>query len=332
MTIKDIAQLAGVSISTVSKVLNNKLYVAPQTRRHVQDIIKRYNYQANSTARNLAQSKTYDIAYLDKFIRNIPFENPHMFNILLGAENKLQNKNYRISLVNLASKKTVSQILEAQLAIKQFDGILINSACMNPKIEKIILRYDLPAVCIGKLEFDSMLSWIDTNHRHSVAKAVNFLKHKGYHALCFMGGMLGDKISDERIQGFKQALLQYNDNKSSQIIYNKPNVQSIYSCTMQLMQSRKKPDAIVCNNSLIAYAVITCLNDLKLTMPNDVAVLTFDDYPYSQLIVPTPSVIEIDLYELGKQAASMLIHKIKNPAQLLQTYTTLPQIIERGTT
>lgn len=151
MTIKDIAQLAGVSISTVSKVLNNKLYVAPQTRRHVQDVIKRYNYQANSTARNLAQSKTHDIAYLDKFIRNIPFENPHMFNILLGAENKLQNKNYRISLVNLASKKTVNQILEAQLAIKQFDGILINSACMNPKIEKIILRYDLPAVCIGKL-------------------------------------------------------------------------------------------------------------------------------------------------------------------------------------
>lgn len=67
-------------------------------------------------------------------------------------------------------------------------------------------------------------------------------------------------------------------------------------------------------------------------MPDDIAVLTFDDYPYSQLIVPSPSVIEIDLYDLGKQAASILLHKIKNPALILQTYTTLPAILERGTT
>lgn len=332
MTIKDIAKLAGVSISTVSKVINNKLYVSPDTRKHVQTIIERYNYQANSTAQNLAQRKTLRIAYLDKFIRNIPFENPHMFNIMLGAEAKLQNKGYQLSLINLAGGQTIKQLLANLLAARQFDGILINSACVDSKLEKCILSYDLPTVCIGKIEFDSMLSWIDTNHRHSSAMAVNYLKQKGYHSLLFMGGMLGEKISDERVQGYKQALLQYpNDDSKNQIIYNRPDVSSIYTATRQLL-SLKKANAIICNNSLIAFSVIQCINDLQLKMPNDIAVLTFDDYPYSQLIVPSPSVIEIDLYDLGKQAASILLHKIKNPALILQTYTTLPAILERGTT
>lgn len=333
MTIKDIAQLAGVSISTVSKVLNNKIYVSAETREHVQNIIKRYNYQANSTARNLASNQTYNIAYMDKFIRNIPFENPHMFNILLGAEYKLQSKGYHLSLVNLASKKSSKQILEEHLASKQFDGLLINSGYINPKLEKIILQYDLPSVCIGKLEFNSMLSWIDNNHRHSSAMAVNYLKKKAYKSICFMGGLIGDKISDERIQGFREALLEYKSTtNSNQIIHNAPDINSIYLCSKNFLQSKKRTDAIICNNSLIAYAVVKCINDLSLKMPEDIAVLTFDQYPYSALISPTPSVIQIDQYELGVQAATMLFQRIKNPAQVLQSYTTLPQIIERGTT
>lgn len=333
MTIKDIAQLAGVSISTVSKVLNNKLYVAASTRAQVQAIIKRYNYQANCTARSLARSKTLNIAYIDQFIRNIPFENPHMFNILLGAEHKLQSKGYRLSLVNLSGKQSINQILETQLANKQFDGMLINSGCIDTKLENTILRYDLPTVCIGKLQFNSMLSWIDNNHRHSAAMAVDYLKNKGYKRICYIGGMLGDKISDERIQGFKQALLHHNLNIiDNPIIHTVNDITSIYSDTKAIIKSKYKPEAIICNNSLIAFAVVNCSNKLGLRMPADIAVLSFDNYPYSKLIVPQPSVIQIDLYELGVQAASMLIMKIKNPAQSIQTYTTLPEIIERSTT
>lgn len=333
MTIKDIAQMANVSISTVSKVINNKQYVAPSTRSHIQEIIKRYNYQVNCTARNLAHSKTLNIAYLDQFTRNIPFENPHMFNILLGAEHKLQSKGYRLSLVNLAGKQPIKKILETQLANKQFDGMLINSGCIDSKLENSILRYDLPTVCIGKLEFNSMLSWIDNNHRHSAAMAVDYLKKKGYNKICYVGGMLGDKISDERIQGFKQALLHYKLNFiDNPIIHTTSNISSIYADTDAIINSKYKPDAVICNNSLIAFAVVNCINKLGLKIPADIAVLSFDNYPYSKLIVPQPSVIQIDLYELGVQAASMLILKIKNPAQSIQTYTTLPEIIERSTT
>lgn len=100
---------------------------------------------------------------------------------------------------------------------------------------------------------------------------------------------------------------------------------------MALLSLPEPPRAIVCENSLLALSLCNAIREKRLRVPDEVAFLTFDSYPYSALIEPAPTIIDIDVYDLGVQAAVMLLRKLENPSLLVQTYTTLP-ILRQGST
>ena len=115
ITIHDIAREAGVSIATVSKVINNKAHVAPDTREKVLKVMERFNYAPNASAANLARRFSRNILYADRFYKGLPYENPHMFDIICGVSHELGRKGYRLSLLNLDSpgKKPEEVVEEA---------------------------------------------------------------------------------------------------------------------------------------------------------------------------------------------------------------------------
>lgn len=334
VTIKEIAAAAGVSIATVSKVINNKLYVSEATRQRVLDVMAQYHYAPNASAANLARQSSRRILYADHFYKGLPYENPHMFDIICGASAELSRKGYQLSLLNLESKEqSPREILEEAILSKSADGIIVNGFFVTPEIEQLFLRYDFPQICIGAPNFDSILSWIDTNHMLSSSLAVEHLLNRNRLNIAFMGGQPEEKIFMDRLRGFRVAMKKHNlPVREEFVVYSDPRIEDIIDAAKKLLSLPQPPDGVICTNSLVAVGTVRAADELGIAIPRELALIAFDDYPYSPILLPPPTVINIDLYHLGSHAGNLIVKKIKNPAMLTQTYTALPKLIRRETT
>lgn len=334
VTIKDIAREAGVSIATVSKVINDKAHVAPDTREKVLQIMDKLNYAPNAAAANLARRSSKNVLYADRFYKGLPYENPHMFDIICGASQELSRKGYRLSLLNLEScGKRAEEVFEEAILSRVADGIIVSSAFVTPHVERLMLRYDFPQICIGEPRFDTVLSWIDTNNTLSSDLAVEQMLSTGCRTLAFMGGRREDRIFMDRLRGFRSAMEKRGLEVGEEYItYNPPEVGAIVRSAAVLLELSQPPDGIICTNSLMAVGAIRAIQEKGLRIPEDVSLVAFDDHPYSPMVSPQPTIIDIDLFSLGVHAGNLLLKKIRDPAMLVQTYTALPRLLLRGTT
>ena len=318
-TIKDVAKKANVSISTVSRVLSNQMHVSSSTYKRIQDAVAELNYIPNSSAVSLVKKSSTTVLYADSFYKGRPYENPHMFDIISGSSHELRKKGYFLGLLDLdcSKEKAEEQIINA-IQSKKADGILINGYYVTPAIEKILLATDFPHICIGKPSFDSMLSWIDTNHSLSSNLAITHLVSLGHKKIAFVGGSDKDNI--------------YRDPRDAYVIPTSSNLEEIIQHTTELLRLPEPPDSILCFNSLIAVGVIQAIRQFRLRIPEDISIVSFDNYPYAPLITPSLTVVDIDMYSLGTRAGASLLKKIQNPEMLIQTYTALPHLIQRDST
>ena len=210
-TIKDVAKKANVSISTVSRVLSNQMHVSSSTYKRIQDAVAELNYIPNSSAVSLVKKSSTTVLYADSFYKGRPYENPHMFDIISGSSHELRKKGYFLGLLDLdrSKEKAEEQIINA-IQSKKADGILINGYYVTPAIEKVLLATDFPHICIGKPSFDSMLSWIDTNHSLSSNLAITHLVSLGHKKIAFVGGSDKDNIYRDRFLGYRLSLERNN--------------------------------------------------------------------------------------------------------------------------
>lgn len=333
-TINDIAREAGVSIATVSKVINNKAHVSPDTRKRVLQVMEQLHYTPNASAANLARRTSKNVLYADRFYKGLPYENPHMFDIICGVSHELSRKGYRLSLLNLDScgKKPEAALEEAILS-RVADGIIVSGAFVTARMERLLLKHDFPQICIGEPQFDTILSWIDTNNTLSSNLAVEHLVSTGCRTLAFMGGREEDRIFMDRLRGFRTAMERRGlEAREEYITYNPPDVEAIFQSAAALLEQSVPPDGIICTNSLMAVGTMRAIQARGLDIPGQVSLIAFDDHPYSPMVSPQPTIIDIDLFSLGVHAGNLLLKKIRDPAMLVQTYTALPRLLLRGTT
>lgn len=334
VTIKDIAKEAGVSTATVSKVINGKMYVSSATRERVLQVMQRLSYVPNASAANLARRASKTILYADSFYKGLPYQNPHMFDIICGVSHELSRKGYRLSLLNLEScGKKPKEIFEEAILSRVADGIILNGVYATAQIERLMLRYDFPQICIGKPEFDTILSWIDTNHALSASLAVEHLVGGGCRKIAFVGGRKSDKIFMDRLRGFRSAMQSSGlDVRERWISYNESDVNTIYRSVLELLDASEIPDGLICTNSLMAVGALRAIEERHFSIPDQISLIAFDDYPYSPTVSTPPTVIDIDLFSLGVHAGNLLLKKVRDPAMLIQTYTALPRLLQRSTT
>ena len=120
--------------------------------------------------------------------------------------------------------------------------------------------------------------------------------------------------------------------KEEYITYNPPDVEAIFQSAAALLDLPVPPDGIICTNSLMAVGTMRAIQTRGLDIPGQVSLIAFDDHPYSPMVSPQPTIIDIDLFSLGVHAGNLLLKKIRDPAMLVQTYTALPRLLLRGTT
>jgi len=331
-TIKDVAREAGVSTATVSKVMNDKGTISEETRGRVLEVMDRLQYRPNRSARNFARQNTQTIVFAAELGKNSAFEKPHIFEIMMGLQKSLFQKQYELHLVPV-TKETAGEILGNMIGGRSMDGLVLHISIVTRELERIILKQDFPHIVLGKPEYPTQLCWIDNNNVLSGEMAAAYLHKQGYRRLAFIGGQKQDIGSQHRLQGYINVLKQrHMQQKPEYIVWGFSTVDSGSYLMEKLLTLPEKPDSVICANNYLAVGVMNALKNHNIKIPKEMGLITFDAYPFSRITQPKMTTVDIDVYDMGKQAGDIILRKIRKPNLQMQSYTTLAALIVNGTT
>jgi len=333
ITIRDVAKEAGVSVSTVSKVLNGWTTISAATIDRVQKTAKSLHYTPNARAVNFAKKASDNIIFLTSLSKEEAYKNPHMFDIMCGVHSALSKFSHSVTLVDTSTEGILGETVSRIISKGSADGMIIHGSALNEQIAEEISIAHFPHIVIGNPDFSNQLCWIDTNHTLAGEFAAAHLLQRGYTKIAFIGGRKTDFISQQRLKGVRSTLLKARHRMNAEhLIYTDSSREAAYKAAENLFAMEETPDAIICENNLIALGVARAMEHHAIRIPDDIAFLTFDRYPYASIIDPSPSIVDIDVYDMGMQAGEMMIRKLENPSLLVQSYTTLPIVIQGKTT
>lgn len=332
VTIKDVAEAAGVSISTVSKVLNGHYSISEKTAERVRGIMREMNYYPNANAQSFASGSSHTVVLLANLAPNAAFQNPHMFEIIAGLEEALCKRGYRLILRGTDATSACG-IAEEIISRRSADAIAVHVGVMSHPLAAVLTRLQFPHIVLGAPDFDSQVCWIDNSNTYSGTVAASFLLSRGYQRLAFIGGKSYDLGSALRLQGVKQGLSNAGEQLEDQYIWLGESTRADgFRMAEGLLSQKKLPDAIICANNYIALGCVDAVNKRGLRIPKDIGVMAFDNFPFSQIIEPPLTVVDINVRDMGAQAAKFLTDIMRHPNTQIQTYITTSNVIVRGST
>lgn len=331
VTMWDVAKAAGTSVATVSKVLNGSHTISEETAQRVLRTVKAMGYEPNARAQHFAKRRTHTVYFLTRLMRDSAFTNPHMFEILSGAQAALDAKGYALCVKGIAPADACALVksLDAQRAA---DGIMVHASVLSKRLAALLPKLDMAHLLIGQPNVEGSLCWIDTNNILAGEIAARHLLERGYAPIAFIGGKPDDMISWHRLRGVRQAietqgvLLLPGHVRQADSTY-----QDGFRVTRQMLR-QARPRAIICANNLIALGCVEAIRALGLRIPDDIAVMTFDTYPYAHITDPKLTVVDVNMFDMGKQAGKWMLEAIRKPNLQVQAFTTLPELIVGGTT
>ena len=332
VTIKDVAEAAGVSISTVSKVLNGHYSISEKTAERVRGIMREMNYYPNANAQSFASGSNHTVVLLANLAPNAAFQNPHMFEIIAGLEEALCKRGYRLILRGTDATSACG-IAEEIISRRSADAIAVHVGVMSHPLAAVLTRLQFPHIVLGAPDFDSQVCWIDNSNTYSGTVAASFLLSRGYQRLAFIGGKSYDLGSALRLQGVKQGLSNAGAKLEDQYIWLGESTRADgFRMVENLLSQKELPDAIICANNYIALGCVDAVNKRGLRIPKDIGVMAFDNFPFSQIIEPPLTVVDINVRDMGAQAAKFLTDIMRHPNTQIQTYITTSNVIVRGST
>lgn len=308
ITIKDIAKKAGVSTSTVSRVLNDTLPVKKETKEIIIKTIKELNYYPDSLARSLRMGSTKTIGII------IPdISNPFFSMLVKGSEDYLREQNYSTIICNSDNKKEDEKIVKLLLE-KKVDAILYAGIGNLEKFKKI----KTPIIYIDRIEKNSNSSYIVSNNYQGMTTLLDYLLKNNHKTYIFISG-------DENIFSASERLRAFTDFSKKHKIKNQI-IQADYTFQSGIRIAEKIqtiPDAIVCSNDLMAYGIIQGLKNRKINVPKDVSVTGYDDILFSAMFNPPLTTIRQPIYQMGRTASEIVIQilqkKVKeNPIKMFK--------------
>lgn len=329
-TIYDLADAAGVSISTVSKALNDSYSISEKTKERIRELADSMGYKPNARAKSFATRKNGIILFAADLSKGVGFENPHMFEIVTGVDRYLEEKGYSLILKHVTRDDAPESIKELMQS-EEADGIILHAGILTKQLSFVLGKEAYPHLVIGKPDFASTLSWIDVSHESAGQIAANYLLDKGYRRIVFlMGDSEKDQISLRRLAGIN--IVFEEEELSIETITGITDYEESRKITEEILKRKQIPEVILCTNNYLALGCIQSIRTERLDIPKDIALMTFDNYPFSMLVQPTLTAIEVDMYEMGTQAARFILQKVKKPNLQTQSFCTTPLLLERDST
>lgn len=307
-TIIDVAQLAGVSRQTVSRVLNDSEQVLPSTRRRVLQAIEELNYRRDSLARSLVTRRTYTLGLLFNHLGHINAR------IIEGAEARAQQNGYQLFISSYQHSRYDEPLDSPLLSSQRIEGLLIVYHGADKDEYQILETLDpqLPTVTIGYASNQPSVSAITIKNYEASYRASSYLIERGHTRIAHITGRQHYLNAIERRRGYCQALLDAGlEIRKELIMEGAWNTSSGYEATHRLLEGDSSFTAIVCQNDWMAIGCLRALREHQLRVPRDIALIGFDDIPPARYVEPPLSTLKYDGFRLGELCAKLLIARIQ---------------------
>lgn len=325
ITIFDVAEKAGVSHSTVSRVLNNKNNVSAETRERVLRAMEQLGYVGNIHARSLAGGSSRVIGLLvDHLITGYTDE------LIRGIDGALEAYDYNLMLYTTHREKTREAVYVTKMAQGLADGLILIVPRNESAYLETLQQRKFPYVLIDYQGYNRYIPSIITTNKKGGYDATAHLIEAGHRRIGFITGEMAYGCALERLAGYRAALEEHNIPFDPELVSEGNFWQPQgYQCARQLLSLPHPPTAIFASNDVMAFGAMEAARELGLRIPNDLSIIGFDDIPQAAHMHPPLSTVRQPLEEMGRSAVHLLFKYITNPQAEIERVELATRLIIR---
>ena len=326
VTIKDVAKAAGVSPSTVTRVIQNKSTISDETKKRVRKAMKELNYHPNLNARSLVSSYTQVIGLVLPDDSDVFYQNPFFPSVLRGIAQVASENHYAIQIATGKNEKERLNAISQMVYGKRVDGLIFLYAQENDPLVQLVVDEQFPFLILGK-SLSPFIPLVDNDNIQAGFDATEYFIKKGCNRIAFIGGTKKLFVTQDRLTGYEQALQEHNLPLDSQRTFFADEFleEKGYNFSKQLFKYDPQTDAIITTDSLLAEGVCNYLNEHQL----DVPVLSFDSVnPRLNLA----AYVDINSLALGRtsfETILQIINDVKENRQICYRQVIAHEIIEK---
>jgi LacI family transcriptional regulator len=325
-TIRDVAAAAGVSPATVSRVLNLKEDVNADLRRRVLAAVTDLGYRRNGPARSL---RTRAAMVLGIIISDIT--NPFFTALVRGAEDRAQLAGYSVVLANADEDLAKEGRYLEVAAAEQLAGVLLSPASSRLTNIDVLTERGIPVVTIDRRLSSASVDSVTVNNRQAALEAAEHLIQQGCRRVGFVAGPVQTTTGASRLAGYRAALRAAGRALDPALTaYADFRTEGGYVATRQLLQLKKPPDGLLIANNLMTVGGMQAIAEAGLDVPQDIAVVGFDDANWATALRPPLTVVTQPTYEIGRIAAELLLHRIDGEKCAPRRVVLRAQLVPRG--
>jgi len=310
-TIHQVAELAGVSVATVSRVFAGAENVSKKSIDRVRKAAQTLNFQPNRIARSLRMQKTSTAALVVTDI-----ENPFFTSVVRGIEQVLRNAGHTLLLTNSDENEQIEKDLLLNLRAEGVAGVIIAPTGKEANIYDQLTQAGMVIVAIDRCPKNLAIDRVTVNNVSGVNAAVDHLVKLNHTRIGFITGLDRISTSYERYQGFDEGMKRHHlPIDPGWIQAGDFRREGGYQAMLNILNQENRPTAVICANNMMTLGALQAIYASKLHIPEDISIVGFDDMDWSTALHPPLSVIAQPTHEMGTIAAQLLLDRIKNPSQ-----------------
>jgi DNA-binding LacI/PurR family transcriptional regulator len=314
--IVEIAKRAGVSTATVSRALNNNGPIRRETRQKILQIAEEFHYKPNPIARSLSRKKTDTIGVIlpelvDEFFMEI----------IRGLDEEAYRTDHYIIISSSHSRRNIVETLLEFMLSGRVDGVVLMAPRLQVKAIDLIQKSKKPVVLLNVCDGINNVVSFNINNFRGACSIVEHLINHGYKKIGMIMGPEGNCDADARCQGFKEALQHSGiPLEQSLIVRGDFTTRSGYYGFLRLMSQQNKPEAIFAANDMMAVGIYEAARNSGIKIPEDIAVVGFDDIYLSRILQPRLTTVHVPIVELGSKAIRYLLGVINGEIDPKKTH------------
>lgn len=315
VTIKDVAKIAEVSTSTVSRVISDSPKISEDTKKKVFKAIKALGYHPNEIARSLANNATNVLGLILPNNENDLFNNPFFILLMKGISIYAHKKGYYIMYSFSKDENEEINLIKKYTNGKKVDGVILLCSNENDKCIKYLKEIDYPFAVVGRPENSEDILWVDNDNFQAMYSVVNKLILNGNMDIAFIGAVSNMNMSKDRLEGYLKALDVHGISYDEHLIEvkNEFTEKCGYEAMVKIL-NYKRPTAVVTTDDLLAFGAIEAM---KKYQAEGVSVVGFNNIPQAAYRYPNLSSVDISAEELGHYTAKLLINKLQGSNEIL---------------
>ncbi|MCL6431792.1 MAG: LacI family transcriptional regulator [Anaerolineae bacterium] len=324
-TIREVARKAGVAAITVSRVINRTGYVSEETRQRVEEAIAELDYVPNVLARGLRSSRTHTLGLLVTDITN-----GFWTTVARGAEDAAVGNGYSVFLCNTDESATKQEQYLRALLSHRVEGAIIAPASSDRSALTALERARLPFVIVDRRVPGVNADLVLGDSLGGARELVEHLLARGHRRIAHLGGPVGVSTADDRERGYREALMAAGIGVEPGLVQRGDyKLESGRRLMRQLLGCSPLPTAVFAANNVLAVGALAALRERGLRVPEDMALVCFDDLPQASLIDPFLTVAAQPAYELGATAVRLLLERLAHPGRPPETVVLPVQLLIR---